>query len=216
MKTDFLIPFDNVPYFTIEGFKQSTGMDSSHAVRMLLHRWVQAGHLLPLKKGVYMTRRFHEQHRQDSAFSPAVSAILLPQSYISLEYVLQEYNVLTEVTYTVTCVTTKNTRTIANGLGTFWYRSIRPDLYSGFVIEEYLGIRYARATLAKALFDYLYFRPIPASYRVEKFNLADELRLNLDEIDVSMQAEFAGFVDSSGSRKMHEILTNLRRQPWQH
>ena len=215
MKTDLLIPFDNVPYFTIEGFKQSTGMNLSHAVRMLLHRWAQAGHLLPLKKGVYMTRRFYEQHRQDGAFSAAVSAILLPQSYISLEYVLQEYNVLTEVTYAVTCVTIKNTRTIANGLGTFWYRSIRPDLYSGFEIEEYLGIRYARATLAKALFDYLYFRPIPTSYRVEKFKLADELRLNLDEIDASAQTEFAGFVDASGSRKMHEILVNLRRKPWQ-
>ena len=161
-----------------------------------------------------MTRRFYEQHRQDGVFSAAVSAILLPQSYVSLEYILQEYNVLTEVTYPVTCVTTKNTRTVTNKLGTFWYRSIRPDLYSGFIIAEYLGIRYARATLAKALFDYLYLHPIPAPYRAAKFDLADELRLNLDEIDAPAQAEFAAFVESSSSRKMHEILANLRSKSW--
>ena len=160
MKTDLLHPFENVPYFTIEGFKQSTGMEAPHTVRVLLHRWSQAGHLLALKKGVYMTQRFYEQHRQDNDFSAAVSAILLPQSYVSLEFVLQKNNLLTEVTYPVTCVTNQNTRSIANPVGTFWYRHVRPDLYTGFSIAEYLGIRYGRASLAKALFDYLYLRPI--------------------------------------------------------
>jgi predicted transcriptional regulator of viral defense system len=215
MKLEFLVPFNHIPYFTIEGFKQSSGMASPHAVRMLLHRWLQAGHLLSLKKGVYMTRRFYEQHRQDNDFAAAVSAILLPQSYVSLEYVLQEHNMLTEVTYPVTCVTTRNTRTITNPVGTFWYRSIRPDLYGGFTIVDYLGIRYARASLAKALFDYLYLRPIPPSYRSAKFNLADELRLNLDEMDGYAQEEFAAHVESSRSTKMHDILRNFRGNLWQ-
>ena len=112
MKTDLLHLFENIPYFTIEGFKQATGIETPHTVRVLLHRWSQAGHLVPLKKGVYMTRRFYEQHQQDDDFSAAVSAILLPQSYVSLEFILQEHNLLTEVTYPVTCVTTRNTRTI--------------------------------------------------------------------------------------------------------
>ena len=162
-----------------------------------------------------MTRRFYEQHRQDHDFSAAVSAILLPQSYVSLEFVLQEHSLLTEVTYPVTCLTTRNTRTITNSLGTFWYRNIRPDLYTGFAIVDYLGILYARASVAKALFDYLYLRPIPPSYRSAKFNLADELRLNLDEMEASAQTEFAAYVESSGSRKMHDILGNFRSNVWQ-
>jgi hypothetical protein len=161
-----------------------------------------------------MSRRFFDQHRRDAEFSAAISAILLPQSYVSLEYVLQQHNLLTEVTYPVTCVTSKNTRAITNPLGTFSYRNIRADLYCGFKIKDYLGLLYATASLAKALFDFLYLRPLPTAYRSVKFNLPEELRLNLDEVDEASQMEFAGWVETSRSRKMHGILKNFRSSAW--
>ena len=215
MKTNLLQAFEKIPYFTIEGFKQFSSIESPHTVRTLLHRWSQAKHLITLKKGVYMTRRFYEAHRQDRDFSAAVSTILQPQSYLSLEFILQEHNLLTEITYPITCITIRNARTITNPIGTFWYRHIRPELYQGFTIKEYLGIRYGRASLAKALFDFLYLRPIPTKYRAKKFNLAEELRLNLDELDQTMQAEFSALVESSNSEKMRAILDNFRSNLWQ-
>lgn len=215
MKTDLLRPFENIPYFTLESFKQATGMESPHQVRVLLHRWGRAGHILSLKKGVYMTRHFYEQHRADYLFSGAVSAILLPQSYLSLEYILQGHNLLTEVTYPITCITTKNTRRIVNSIGTFWYRHIRDDLYRGFTITEYFGIRIARASLAKALFDYLHLRPLPVAYRHTKIDLAEELRLNLDELSLKDREEFSHFVEESQSRKMMDILNNFWSNEWQ-
>jgi predicted transcriptional regulator of viral defense system len=215
MKTDLLRPFENIPYFTLESFKQATGMESAHQVRVLLHRWKKAGHILPLKKGLYMTRHFYEQHRADYLFSGGVSAILLPQSYLSLEYILQQHNLLTEVTYPITCITTKNTRRIVNPIGTFWYRHIREDLYRGFTITEYFGIRIAQASLAKALFDYLYLRPLPAAYRNSEINLAEELRLNLDEFSLRDREEFSRFVEESQSRKLMDILNNFRSDVWQ-
>jgi predicted transcriptional regulator of viral defense system len=215
MKTNLLRLFENIPYFTLESFKQATRMESPHQVRVLLHRWGQAGHILPLKKGLYMTRHFYEQHRADYLFSGAVGAILLPQSYLSLEYILQQHNLLTEVTYPITCVTTKNTRKIVNPIGTFWYRHIRIDLYRGFTITEYFGIRIAQASVAKALFDYLYLRPLPAAYRKLKINLAEELRLNLDEFSLRDREEFSLFVEESQSRKMMDILNNFRSNAWQ-
>lgn len=214
MKTDSLLPFESIPYFTIDGFKQAAGIESPHAARVQLHRWARSGHILSLKRGVYMSRRFFDQHRRDGEFSAAISAILLPQSYVSLAYVLQQHNLLTEVTYPVTCVTSKNTRAITNPLGTFSYQNIRADLYSGFTIKDYLGLRYATATLAKALFDFLYLRPIPPAYHSVKFNLPEELRLNLDEVDEASQMEFAGWVETSRSRKMHGILKNFRSSAW--
>lgn len=214
MKTDLLHPFENIPYFTLEGFKQASGMESPDQVRVLLHRWAKAGHILPLKKGIYMTSRFYEQHRADTLFSAAVSAILIPQSYLSLEFILQQHNLLTEVTYPVTCITTKNTRRIINSVGTFWYRNIRDDLYRGFNITEYFGIRIAQASIAKALFDYHYLRPLPASYRTPKLNLAEELRLNLEELSPDDRAEFSRFVEESRSRKMMDILNNFRSNVW--
>lgn len=214
MKTNLLSPFENIPYFTLEGFKQSSGMESPHQVRVLLHRWGQAGYILLLKKGTYMTRRFYERHHRDYLFSAAVSAILLPQSYLSLEFILQQRNLLTETTYPVTCITPKNTRTIVNPTGTYWYRNIRADHYHGYTMTEWFGMRIAQASVAKALFDYLYLRPLPAAYRGAKLNLAEEWRLNLEELAPADRHEFARFVEESHSRKMNDILNNFWRNVW--
>ncbi len=214
MKTNLLQSFEGFPYFTLDGFKQATGMESPDQVRILLYRWAKASHIIQLKRGIYMTRRFYEQHRGDYLFSAAVSTILLPQSYLSLEFILQQHNLLTEATYPITCITTKNTRRIINPIGTFWYRHVRNDLYRGFTLSDYFSIRIAQASVAKALFDYLYLRPLSASYRHPKINLADELRLNLDELTVADREEFSRFVEESQSRKMHDILDNFRRNVW--
>lgn len=214
MKTDLLTPFENMPYFTIEGFRQASGMESPNPIRILLYRWAKAGHILQLKKGVYMTRRFYERHRADYLFSAAVSAILLPQSCVSLEFILQQHNLLTEITYPITCITTRGTRRIVNSIGTFWYRNIRADLYHDFTISEYFGVLIAQAPVSKALFDYLYLRPLPVSFRTIKIKLAEELRLNLDELSEPERGEFARIVEESGSRKMMDILNNFRSNSW--
>lgn len=216
MKTNFLRPFEAIPYFTIDGFRQASKMESPGQTRVLLYRWAKAGYIIPLKRGIYMTRRFHEQHAKDPAFTAAVSSILLPQSYLSLEYVLQQNNILTEITYPITCITMRNTRKIKNRIGTFWYRNIRRDLYRGFALSEYMGIPFAQASVAKALFDTLYLRPLPAMYRTSKFDLAEELRLNLDEFTEKDRDEFVRYVEESVSRKMSRILDNFRGKIWLH
>lgn len=215
MKTSLLQPFERIPYFTMEGFKQAADISKAEQARLLLHRWVKAGHLIQLKNGIYMTRRFFEQRQNDAAFSAAVSAIILPQSYLSLEYVLQKHNILTEVTYPITAVTAKNTRRIVNALGTFWYRSLRADLYHGFAVSDYFGVKVAEATLAKALFDFLYLRPLSNALRVPGFDLADELRLNLNDVAGAAISEFFSHVERSGVRKMELIADNFRRNVWQ-
>ena len=217
MSYKILSPFENLPYFTIAGFRQLAGdaiADDQHA-RIALHRWVKTGRLLTLKKGVYMHRRFFERHRQEAAFSPLVSAILLPQAYLSLEYVLQQHGILTETTYPVTAVTIKNTRTITNLAGTFVFRHIKPGFYLGFRILEAYSVPYAQASPAKALFDYLYLRPSPPRINPQSFNLAEELRLNLEELTSSDRDEFAGYVEASEMVKMQRILENLEYHIWQ-
>jgi hypothetical protein len=218
MKLDLLEPFDRVPYFTINGFRQMMGsdMDDPARARECLHRWKQAGHIILLKRGIYMTRRFFETHRADADFAPSISAVLLPISYVSLEYILQRGGVLTEATYPVTAVTVKNTRTIQNPVGTFVYRHIKPALYVGFQLESYYGIIFHTASLAKALFDYLYLRPLPRQMRKRDLDLAEDLRLNLGDFSLEMIDEFEGYVGLSASEKMEYILTNLRRNVWQH
>ena len=215
MKLNLLQPFENMPYFTIEGFRQVTGMQNPEQVRMLLYRWANSGHIVPIRKGIYMHRRFFDLHGGDASLPAAISAILLPLSYLSCEFVLQRHALLTDVTYPITSITTKNTRRITNRIGTFWYRHIKTDLYHGFTLSEYFGIRIAEARLPKALFDYLYMRVIPAAFRSQGFNLAEELRLDLAELTSADREEFVWYVEESGSLKMRQIHNNFRSNIWQ-
>jgi hypothetical protein len=217
MKLDLLKSFEKIPYFTTAGFKQVLNADdesdSQRALEML-SRWVKKGHILRLKRGIYMSRRFYEVYQNHVAFRPAVSAIILAQSYVSLEYVLQRAGILTEATYPVTAVTLKNTKTITNRLGTFVYRHIKLPLYKGFTQESFFGALFNQASVAKALFDYFYLRPLPRDLRTHKISLAEELRLNLDELHVNAQREFESYVEMSASSKMTFINQNLKKTVW--
>lgn len=97
MKSRILSALEPFPYFTFEAVKQLLGNESAAAGTMqtALYRWMKAGQIIQIKKGVYMTRRFFEQHRTEADFAPMVSAVLMPQSYLSLEYILQRNAILT-------------------------------------------------------------------------------------------------------------------------
>lgn len=218
MKYTILSSLESLPYFTTEAVKQLLGNESAAVGTMqtALYRWMKTGQLIQLKKGVYMTRRFFELHRADADFAPMVSAILIPQSYLSLEYILQRNAILTEMTYPVSAVTLKQTRVFENKLGTYTYRNIKADLYQGVTFSEYLGIPIVQATVAKALFDFLYFRPWSNMGRSANINLAEKLRLNLEDFSENDQVEFAAFIGISKSKKMDRILKNLRKTVWRH
>ena len=218
MKSKNLSSLDSLPYFTIEAVKQLLGDEYAAAgtVQTALYRWMKAGQIIRLKKGVYMTRRFFENHRADVDFAPMVSAILIPQSYLSMEYILQRNAILTEMTYPVSAITLKQTRVFENKLGTFTYRNIKENLYQGFTFSEYLGISFAQATVAKALFDFLYLRPWKSSRRFVGYDLSEDLRLNLEDFTERDQVEFAAFVEIGKSKKMDQILKNLRKTVWRH
>jgi len=216
MKKDGLSSLEPLPYFTIEAVKQLLG-DSSAAtgtVRTALYRWMKAGRVIQLKKGVYMARRFYENHRAQVDFAPMVSAILIPQSYLSLEYVLQRNAILTEMTYPVTAVTLKQTRAFENKLGTFTYRHIKPALYQGFTFSEYQGISITQATPAKALFDFFYLRLWKGGGQLAGDDPAEDLRLNLDDFSENDRVEFASFVEISKNKKLERILKNLEKTVW--
>jgi len=218
MKTFLLSALDNLPYFTIEAVKQLLGNDSTAAgtIQTALYRWMKTGQIIRLKKAVYMTRRFFDLHRADADFAPMVSAVLIPQSYLSLEYILQRSAILTDMTFPVSAVTLKQTRAYENKLGIFTYRNIKAELYIGFTFSEYMGIPFAQATVAKALFDYFYYHSWSGKDRLVNFNLAEELRLNLEDFSENDQLEFAAFVEISKARKMNQILINLRKTVWRH
>ncbi len=62
------------------------------------------------------------------------------------------------------------------------------------------------ASIGKALFDYLYLKPIPRAMRAKGVSLANELRLNLSSLSQRNKQTFEEFVQLSQSEKMMKIL----------
>ncbi len=208
--------FASFPYFTLESYKQLAGIENGHiqTARVQLSRWHEAGHVLRLKRGVYMPRAFYERHASEADLLVAISAILLPQSYVSSLFILQQAGIVTETTFPITAITPKNTHTIVNDLGTFTYQHVADRFYHGFSAHEYYGVTFFRASLAKALFDYLYLRPLASLERRSSYNLAEELRLNMERFPRETCLSFEDLVRQSDSPKMNDILRNFQTHIW--
>lgn len=214
-KTDaqLKLQLEKLPYFTVSLMLQLTGQHPD-VVRVQLSRWQKTGKIIRLKRGIYMTKTFADAHRKDLEFTAAVSSIIEPHSYLSREYVLQEHQVLTEATYLVTAMTRKNTQSYTNPLGSFAYTHQKNALYTGYQLFTYQGITYAKASKAKALFDFLNARTLPPFVRVKSYNPAEDLRLNLGDWAAEDRQEFAQFCEHSHSPKMQYLLQQLRRYVW--
>ena len=216
MKETIFEQFSHVPYFTINGYRQLANQTNAHAyrARIELKRAVERGIIVRLKRGVYTTRAFYLDHRNDPAFTSAISAVILPESYVSLESILQRAGILTEATLITTAITNDSSRVIENTIGTFSFQHLKRDLYHGYEIYSYFGIQYAEASPPKALFDFLYLKPIANAIRLEGYDFVEDLRLNLLDFPKNNQDEFHLLCAQSEVVKMKKISDFLSREIW--
>ena len=98
---------------------------SDDAVSANVARWIDSGRLIQLKKGIYVTREYYSQCGDKQSYSEFVANILKKPSYLSGEYVLQKYGILSEAVFSITSVTRKKTRVYNNKLGVFIFKHKR-------------------------------------------------------------------------------------------
>ena len=130
-------------------------------------------------------------------------------SYLSLDYVLNKYSMITEAGCNLTSITTSTPRNITNQLSGFYYFSIKESLFTGFVLNKKNNYSIMEASKAKALFDYLYFKKRGLAEIDQSF--IEELRLNLDEMSSKDWAELERYVNISNSTKMKKIFKFLKK-----
>lgn len=195
-----------LPYFSLDTFASVEG--NKGYLKVLLGRYVASGKVVRLKKGLYVSSEYITNVRERgaySAYSEFIAAILRSPSYLSLEYVLYENNLLTDVPNNFTLVTKNKTINFSNCLGNFYYHSIRDDLFNGFNIVKVGDYSIYKATKAKALFDFLYFR----KNLIDSKESFDELRLNLSLLAKEEKGELIKFVKIEGSRRLIWVLKNF-------
>ena len=170
---------ENLSYFNKITLQQYCNI-TDNSLYSNIKRWLKSHRLIQLRKGLYVTSTYLQNLPNKQAYCEFVANKLREPSYLSVEYVLQKYSILTEAVYSFTSITLKSKRAYKNTLGTFFYRNLKDELFCGFTIKSYGHFEIKEATKSKALFDYLYLKTLRISIINKEF--LKSLRLNLDEI----------------------------------
>jgi len=177
-------------------------------LRVLFYRYKKTGKIITLKKGWYTTKDYLDKitkNNQLGDYSEFVSIVLYEPSYLSLEYVLYENNILTEIPVNLSLISKKKTQHFSNQFGSFFYHKIKKELFCGFTIIKKGEFTIYKATKAKALFDFLYLR----KNSIASKSAAEELRLNLDNFNTTDKKELERYIKMTGSKKMMTIFDYL-------
>jgi predicted transcriptional regulator of viral defense system len=196
----------DMPYFTIEGISSFDIKD--YYLKIMLSRLKEKGEVFSLKRGIYVSKEFIEGVKRKNTWNEYMEflcSILYNPSYLSLEYVLNENNVLSDSSYGFSAVSTKKTNHIKNKFGSFYYYNLKKDLFYGFKIEKRGDFFIYKATLGKALFDFLYIRKNVISSK----NFLESMRINTEQIKEDDFREFKKYIDIEGSKKMKKIASDL-------
>src|SRR3989338_5652948 len=108
------------------------------------------GLFIRLKKGLYSLRKNVPSEEE-------IANALYKPSYISFEYALCRYNIMPEMTYSVTSATTKSTRNFEIGEKVFSYYTIQKKSFTGYMPEKIGKNVVLMAEPEKAFVDYMYF-----------------------------------------------------------
>lgn len=172
--------------------------------------WLKQKKIISLKKGLYILADKYRQANNKAGYLEYIANQLVQPSYLSVEYVLAKYQILTEAVNAITSMTSKTGRGIINDIGSFRYYSLSPRLFCGYKIKYYQGAPIAEAEKSKALFDFLYLRFL--SQRPISIQSLEDLRLNWENISVSDFKKAEKYLSLTRSRRMIELFALIKKQ----
>lgn len=150
-------------------------------VRRQLSRWVKAGRLRQLRRGLYALA---PPFRKVQPHPFLIANRMVRGSYVSLQSALAHYGLIPEVVPVVTSVTTARPGRRDTPLGSFTFRHIKAELFFGHRrLEVSPGQHAFIATPEKALLDLSYLhRGGHSPGYLRELRLQNLERLDLDEL----------------------------------
>jgi hypothetical protein len=172
--------------------------------------WLKNKKIIALKKGLYVLTEKYQKETNKDLFIEYIANQLIKPSYLSTEYILAKYQILTESVNAITSVTTKINREIINSIASFRYYSISPKLFTGFKVKYFNDAPILEAKKSKALFDFLYFRFIK---NTEPSNTAvKNLRLNWENISAKEFRKAWSYSKFINSQKIKELFKLIQKE----
>jgi len=156
MKFDeFLALVGDEPVFSSSLFNV-VGVSASQ-LRLQIVRWVNAGKLIQLRRGLYVLNR---PYRKIEPHPYLIANRLRKASYVSLQSALAYYGMIPEHVPVVTSITTGRREELQTGLGAFGFRHVQKSLFAGYqTVVVAPGQSAFLATPEKALLDLIYLSP---------------------------------------------------------
>jgi len=148
--------------------------------RRSLNEWQDKGYIKKVVDKYYI---FSDLELNENVLFEIANRIYSP-SYVSQEMALSYYHLIPEGVYTLTSVTTRKTNSFNTKIGNFNYRTVKPELFFGYSIENYDDKHYKIASVEKSILDYLYLNP---GYKTKA--AFESLRINYDEFRNSVDPE---------------------------
>jgi predicted transcriptional regulator of viral defense system len=119
---NFLNLVSDEPVFTSSILQ--VGRVSPERIQQLLVRWVKAGRIIQLRRGVYTLA---EPYRKVSPHPFLIANRLKKASYVSLQSALAHYGMIPEHVPVVTSITTGRPEHLQTDMGGFIYRHIKKN-----------------------------------------------------------------------------------------
>jgi predicted transcriptional regulator of viral defense system len=182
------------------------GKETLAEVRMQLSRWVKAGRLIKLKKGLYTLA---QPYRKVTPHPFLIANAMKKASYVSMQSAMGHYGMIPEYVPAVTSITTQRPEEVKTSFGRFVFRHVRKSWFHGYrQIDVGSGQRAFIAIPEKALLDLIYLTP-----GADNYDFLNELRLqNLEQLNTDTIRNLA---DESGSVKLlraAKLIAKLVRQ----
>ena len=173
----------NQEYFDLASLVQLTE-ETRDTIRMQLHRWINAGKLLKLRRGMYA---FSENYRKRPLSPPELANRIYTPSYLSTYWASGYFGLIPEKVVIYTSITTRTPKIFKNDIGVFQYQHLKPEAFFGYRPMEMDGRKILAAEPEKSLLDLWYL-----SRGTWDRNRMDEMRFqNVELIDGVKLREYA-------------------------
>jgi predicted transcriptional regulator of viral defense system len=148
------------------------------AVRLQITRWVNAGKIIQIRRGLYALAPPYQKVKPHPFL---IANRLVRASYVSLQSALSNYGLIPEYVPATTSITTQRPGRWETPVGIFEFRHIKAELLNGYLQTSLEGGQQAFVALPeKALLDLIYLHPGGDSP-----TYLSQLRLqNLDRLDM--------------------------------
>lgn len=175
-----------------------------------INKLKKEGLIQTLKRGLYL----HKSPFINTNISKEIIAnTLLSPSYISFDYALYFYGLIPESVYDVTSATTKRSKSFKTDIGVFSFKEIPKELYQiGLKIESTKNGNFIIASKEKALCDKVYYTKniqITSKKSMIEF-LQDDLRIDMDELEICDMNIFINYYEISKSKKIKLLIEVLK------